>query len=408
MTRESRDVLEYMSHVTIMRLHWFEGYKPFFFPLAWFLKQLCPSIPPQLVVKVSILLLDIVTAVIWYRIARRISYFRLSKNNKGFAAKWVARPTFLASIYLLNPFAIMYNEACNSDGARYFWVTFAMYTAIKQYADYELNILLYAVFQFATIMMVQNATFKMIAVVLPLCYVVVFNRLRLTNNIAISMRQLGHILWYIIPHVVTTVSLFFAYNIATDVFSVYRTMEMDYAARGKGIDYSLFWYLQRVLPDVFEVGNVFKSHAIIFLFPFPLMLVLRHRPLEYLFTMVNIAIIQQPGLTVLGVWYVICVLAIQYPLLDRTLGFTKLVIVMLMCEILTFFAYAAWAGFNIANPNFYFFPHLLIFFIMCIILEDYSTITFVMATREEIEERKMKLEMEERMKKQKCCCHHGH
>lgn len=117
-TRESRDVLEYIAHKSIGRPQWFEGYVPFIFELAWFVNEISVSASPTAVIKVLIFLIDVAAGSFWYFIVKRLSTAGLNKNKhvKGYdfvglrnpevKHLQVSQPLFIAGLHMLNPLSV--------------------------------------------------------------------------------------------------------------------------------------------------------------------------------------------------------------------------------------------------------------------------------------------------------------
>lgn len=375
-TRESRDVLEYIAHKSIGRPQWFEGYVPFIFELAWFVNEISVSASPTAVIKVLIFLIDVAAGSFWYFIVKRLSTAGLNKNKHVKGYDFVSQPLFIAGLHMLNPLSILYNETCNCDSVRYFWVSLAVFSALQLYGYRPGGIPSYVLYQFATCGMLLNGSFKMLAVLLPLTYLVVHKRLRLSNSTSLSWSEWKFMMRSIVPHILVTISMYVLYYVLVDHHMIRQILDIDYGGRGSGIDFSLYWYLNRVLHSPFNIVNIFKAHMIIFVFPLPLLVVLRHRPMEYLITMLSISILQQPRLSLVGLWFMICLFAVHYPLMDKSLAFTKMMMILFATVILSVVAYIAWVGRYIANPNYFFAPQLLILILMCMVLEDYTKVNF--------------------------------
>lgn len=114
-TRESRDVLEYLTHSEMIRLHWFEGYVPFIYPITWFFTKLFPSASPLFVVKVLILLVDCVTAVIWYAIVEQMRVLGFLGVYRRKNQSMLSSSAFLTGMYLLNPFSVSQVHSASID-----------------------------------------------------------------------------------------------------------------------------------------------------------------------------------------------------------------------------------------------------------------------------------------------------
>eukprot|EP00371_Babesia_bovis_P002830 XP_001611477.1 membrane protein [Babesia bovis T2Bo] len=126
----------------------------------------------------------------------------------------------------------------------------------------------------------------------------------------------------------------------------------------------------------------------LFCLPMPLMVVLRHRPLEAVIIATVINIVQSPSLSLLGLWYIVSLLALHYPLMDKAFGFTKMATVMFGAMIFSVVAYVVWVGRYIANPNYFFAPQLAILATLCMVLEDYTCATTQLANSAMAHEKK--------------------
>ncbi|CDR97270.1 membrane protein, putative [Babesia bigemina] len=368
--RESRDVLEYIALDAASRLKFFENTSHFIYSFTWLLTSAVPQLPALDVTKVLILLVDIASAALWYNTTRLLSNSGLEKN------KHASSPLFIAALHLLNPFSIMYNEGCNADSVRYFWVSLATFAAVNINVERGAGIKPYVIYQLAASGFLINGVFKMYAVLPALTMVAVHNRLQQSNEPSITWKELKQMFAVICPHIFLTLSIVILYYTARGESVVKRALELEYTGRGTGIDYSLYWYLHRVLPAAFEATNTFKSQMMIFVLPFPLLVLLRKRPMECLITTFVIAILQHPNLSLLGLWYIVCLCALHYPMMDKTIGFTKMMMVAIGAMCFSVTAYVTWVGRYIANPNYFFAPQLLIFATICILLEDYTKATF--------------------------------
>ncbi|ORM41852.1 Pre-rRNA-processing protein TSR2 -like protein [Babesia sp. Xinjiang] len=384
-TRQSREVLEYIALKEARRLDHFEGTRHIIYWIVWSYTRIYPKLSPIAITKTLIFIFDVLSAAFWYFAVRLLPRAKLNKNNHVEGYNFATSPWFIAGLHLLNPFSvcheikvihvvqIAYNEGSNADGVGYFWISFAVFAAVNLNVPRYINTIAYIIYQIAATGLVINGSFKMYAVIPALTMLAIHKRLKLSSEASITRNDLKQMARFIVPHVLVTASLLLLYHSNNGLTELKQTIVNDYTGRGTGINYSIYWYMHRVVPTVFKAGNTMKSHMMLFLVPLPLLVLLRLRPLECLITTLAIALIQHPQLSILGIWYTISLLAVHYPMLDKSIGFTKMMMVAIAAMLFSITAYVVWVERYIANPNYFFAPQIIVMLILCMVLEDYTS-----------------------------------
>ncbi|GFE52981.1 GPI transamidase subunit PIG-U [Babesia ovis] len=369
--RDSRDVLEYLALHDAGILDKFEGRYHLVYSLVYYLRDKCSNVDILDLTKVLIFCIDVVSAWFWYRTVALIPAANLSKNRHVEGYGFVTSPLFISGLHLLNPISVLYNEATNCAGCQYFWASFAIYAAVKLNTLNRPSAIVYFLYQFAATGL-MTTSFKMYLALPALTMLAVHRRFNFGAQSSINRDDLKRLCRYIIPHMILTASLVLLGH-SNLLHELKHRVVNEYTGRGTGIDYSIYWYIHRVVPTEFQVGNILKSQMVVFLLPIPLVVMLRLRPLECVITSLSIAIMQDTSLSLLGIWYIVCLFAVHYPMMDKCFGFTKMMTLAFAAMIFSVMAYICWVGRYIANPNYFFAPQLIILVIICMVLEDYTS-----------------------------------
>ncbi|GIX61734.1 pre-rRNA-processing protein TSR2, putative [Babesia caballi] len=273
-TRNARDVVEYLALDDALRLRFFDGEIPLVFPLTWFVQQIAPELPAVTITKSLILAADIIAAVFWYFSIRMIQELGLNRNDdvEGYSFVGVfavVRRSALPAQSLLGEHIkwpnedaqVLYNYVCNADGMLCFWVSFAVFAALNVSVPRAPDFIPYIIYQVAASGLVINGSFKMYAVLPALAMVAAQKRLRDDVAALTSWRQLKHVLSFLFPHIFVTLTIVVFYFTMHNESVLKRAFEVEYTGRGSGINYSLYWYPHRILPTEFTDINLLKSHT---------------------------------------------------------------------------------------------------------------------------------------------------
>ncbi|KAK2194695.1 Pre-rRNA-processing protein TSR2 [Babesia duncani] len=215
--------------------------------------------------------------------------------------------------------------------------------------------------QITSATMVVFSSFNSFALLPAIFYLEAHKSIK-TTHYNITRQEVKSILLHLIPSMIINVALIVFLGSTFGILSrpLEDVVSADYDGSTSSVDYSLFWYLQRLLPKEFMAGTLLKSHMMTFLYPIPLTLVLRKRPLDNVILMSIITILTQPNVSLVGIAYIFTLLCLRYPLLQRITFFTKMMVIITVLIAVSLGAYVSWIQRYMANPNHYFGPQIAI------------------------------------------------
>ncbi|EKX72908.1 hypothetical protein BEWA_014670 [Theileria equi strain WA] len=355
--RNARDIHEYIALSRSLNLKRYTKFRPIFYNIINQIILYFPNVSVKHLMTISILLVDILAALLLYRISNHIS--RVTKDDEK-------------RIDISETAQILYNYGGNADGYKYFLLCLSIYLSwIASGSDSKPSFKT-LVADLVLVLFILNSSYTFLTVVIPIVYLRVYKQIHITDG-SITREEIFSILKRILPSIFFIFSMLYLlkYSAFPHLENPYRTLDVH-----PSVDYSFHWYINELLPIEFIKASIFRNHVAIFLYPIPLLIALRKRPFAYLIIMSSMAIISQNELTPLGITIILILLSIQYQLLEKTQPFSKLALTIIVLMCISMFSYTSWIGRYMANPNYYFGPQILVLVLICIIIEDYTKLSY--------------------------------
>ncbi|CRG95032.1 GPI transamidase subunit PIG-U, putative [Plasmodium gallinaceum] len=334
---------------------------------------------------IFITIIDILIAIFLFLIIEKLmtwdTYFNYVNQNKK--ERWkLINSILLINIYLNNPLTILSNSFLSLDNFKLLIVTTSFYLSllrINEFSKKFLSILNLFMIIFFNAILLYVSSFHFILIIIGInnfiiCIHEKINKHEINENV--KFYNLFRILLKNIFLLLSTLTTYFmliyvsSYFNENSMFFLNNTLINEYKLLFLLPNLGNFWYIFSLMFRDYYYSFLFLFHFHVFLYPLPLFFRLVKTPLIYLTTMITIALVFQPNITINDIVYSLLILAIDYEKTLYTIPFIKLLIILLGNLSLFSVTINLWLRKNTGNANYVYFNQIVIFNIITYIISN--------------------------------------